>query len=157
MNSEKEINMKMKSIKIILAGLLAVPMLSFGASMLAPMSALAADCNTDSLTIVEGAKCSKSDEQKSDLFGDGGIFTIVTNTALFVIGAISVLMLIYGGIRYTTSGGNEKSVTAAKNTILYAVVGIIVADMAYAIVNFVITQFVGGSVDSTTSDPATTE
>ncbi len=144
MNSEKEIKMKMKSIKIMLAGLIAVPLLSFGMTMVAPISAFAdpADCDPGSLTIKSGAGCSQGSDQKSDLFGTGGIFTTVTNTALFVIGAISVIMLIYGGIRYTTSAGNEKSVTAAKNTILYAIVGIIVALLAYAIVNFVITSMV---------------
>jgi ABC-type Na+ efflux pump permease subunit len=49
-------------------------------------------------------------------------------------------MLIYGGIRYTISGGDAKNVTAAKNTILYAIVGIVVAILAFAIVNFVITS-----------------
>jgi hypothetical protein len=47
-------------------------------------------------------------------------------------------MLIYGGIRYTISGGDSSSVTAAKNTIMYAVIGIVVALLAYAIVNFVL-------------------
>ena len=47
-------------------------------------------------------------------------------------------MLIYGGIRYTTSGGNANSVTAAKNTIMYAVIGLIIAIFAFAIVNFVV-------------------
>lgn len=69
-----------------------------------------------------------------------GVFTTIANVALFLIGAISVLMLIYGGIRYTISGGDAKNVTAAKDTILYAIVGLVVAIMAYAIVNFVITK-----------------
>ena len=47
-------------------------------------------------------------------------------------------MLIYGGIRYTVSGGESAAVTSAKNTILYAIIGIIVALLAYAIVNFVL-------------------
>ena len=54
-------------------------------------------------------------------------------------------MLIIGGIRYTVSGGDSGAVTSAKNTILYAVVGIIVAVLAYAIVNFVLTSFVQGN------------
>ncbi len=50
-------------------------------------------------------------------------------------------MLIIGGIRYTISGGDSTAVTSAKNTILYAVIGIIVALLAYAIVNFVLDSF----------------
>ena len=53
-------------------------------------------------------------------------------------------MLIYGGFRYATSGGNQDSVNAAKNTILYAVVGIVVALLAFAVVQWVIGA-IGGS------------
>jgi biopolymer transport protein ExbB/TolQ len=49
-----------------------------------------------------------------------------------------VIVIIVAGIRYTTSGGNSNSVAAAKNTLLYAVIGLVVAVFAYAIVNFVI-------------------
>ena len=64
----------------------------------------------------------------------------VTNIMFFIIGAVSVIMLIYGGIRYTTSGGNANSVTAAKNTIMYSIVGLIIAILAFAVVNFVVKQ-----------------
>jgi multisubunit Na+/H+ antiporter MnhB subunit len=60
---------------------------------------------------------------------------------LFIIGAISVIMLIIGGIRYVVSGGDSGAVTSAKNTILYAIVGIVVAILAYALVNFVVSSF----------------
>ena len=64
----------------------------------------------------------------------------VTNIMFFIIGAVSVIMLIYGGIRYTTSGGNTNSVTAAKNTIMYSIIGLVVAILAFAVVQFVVTQ-----------------
>lgn len=60
---------------------------------------------------------------------------------LYAIGIISVIMIIIGGIRYATSNGDSSQITGAKNTILYAVVGLIVAMLAYAIVNFVVSQF----------------
>ena len=50
-------------------------------------------------------------------------------------------MLIIGGIRYVVSGGDSGAVTSAKNTILYAIVGIVVAILAYALVNFVVGSF----------------
>ena len=68
------------------------------------------------------------------------VFGTVVNVMFFIIGAVSVIMLIYGGIRYTTSGGNAASITAAKNTIIYSIVGLVVAILAYAIVNFVVTR-----------------
>ncbi|HET9411448.1 MAG TPA: hypothetical protein VFO38_01205 [Candidatus Saccharimonadales bacterium] len=63
----------------------------------------------------------------------------VTNLLVFVVGAIAVIMIIIGGIRYVTSAGEQAAITGAKNTILYAIVGVIVAIAAYAIVNFVTT------------------
>jgi hypothetical protein len=130
-----------KSIKIMLAGMLAVPMLALGVSMIAPS---VQQVHADDLTIKGGASAAKADDQQETLFGDGGLFKSITNAALYVIGAVSVLMLIYGGIRYTISGGEAKAVTDAKNTILYAIVGIVVALLAYAIVNFVLSQLVTG-------------
>ena len=67
-------------------------------------------------------------------------FKIITNILLFVIGAISVVMIIVGGIKYVVSGGDQKAVTDAKSTIMYAVVGLVISIMAYAIVNFVLSN-----------------
>jgi hypothetical protein len=66
---------------------------------------------------------------------------IVINILLFLVGTVSVIMIIVGGIRYTTSNGNASQVKEAKDTIIYAVVGLIVSLMAYAIVNFVVSWF----------------
>ena len=67
-----------------------------------------------------------------------GTIKNVGNIIVFITGAISVLMIIIGGLRYTTSGGDQGGISSAKNTILYAVIGLIVSVMAYAIVNFVL-------------------
>ena len=91
--------------------------------------------------ISEGAEEARGVDQVTDLFGVDGVFTTVTNVLLYLIGAISVIMIIIGGMRYILSGGDSNNVTAAKNTILYAVVGIVVALLGYAVVNFVITSF----------------
>lgn len=97
-------------------------------------------CGTG-LNASNGADCAAGDGQSTDLFGASGIFRTITNVLLFLIGAVAVIMLIIGGIRYTISGGDSTAVTAAKNTILYSIVGIIVALLAYAIVNFVLDSF----------------
>lgn len=135
----------MKSLK----ALLIVPVLAFGASFVVPVFDAApalAQCTSDaSGGIAGGAGCAQGEDQQSDLFGESGIFTTITNVLLFIIGAISVIMLIIGGIRYVVSGGDSSAVTNAKNTILYAVIGIIVAILAYAVVNFVITSFAAGA------------
>ncbi|MFO0881993.1 MAG: pilin [Candidatus Saccharimonadales bacterium] len=56
----------------------------------------------------------------------------------WVVGAVSVIMLIYGGFKYITSGGDSGGVTAAKNTILYAIVGLVIVALSQVIVNFVL-------------------
>lgn len=65
----------------------------------------------------------------------------VINVLLFLIGAISVIMIIIGGFRYVVSNGDSSQITAAKNTIQYAVIGLVVALLAFAIVGFVISSF----------------
>ena len=65
----------------------------------------------------------------------------IVNTLLLVLGMIAVIMIVIGGIRYTTSNGDASQVKAAKDTVLYSVIGLVVAILAYAIVNFVIGAF----------------
>ncbi len=79
------------------------------------------------------------------------IIQTIINVILFIIGAAAVIMIIIGGITYTTSGGDAAAVKKAKDTILYAVIGLVVAFLAFAIVNWVI-----GSLGSTapTAAPA---
>ncbi|MDB5163227.1 MAG: hypothetical protein JWO54_156 [Candidatus Saccharibacteria bacterium] len=102
-------------------------------------TASAADCGTASEGIQAGINCAEGKDVPGTLFGGSdSIFTTIVNVLLFLIGAISVIMLIYGGIRYTTSGGNSANVTAAKNTIMYAIIGLIVAFLAFAVVNWVL-------------------
>jgi len=90
------------------------------------------------LTVQEGAEAARADGMPENLVGVDGVFNRITNTALYVIGAISVAMLVWGGLRYIISGGDSKKITDAKNTILYALLGLIIAFFAYAIVNFVL-------------------
>lgn len=70
----------------------------------------------------------------------GAIMKTVVNVILYVLGAVSVIMIVFGGFRYTVSAGDASKVKAAKDTILYAVVGLVVALLAFAVVNFVLTS-----------------
>lgn len=79
----------------------------------------------------------------SDCVGGSGltnIFVKIANILLFFVGVAAVIVLIIGGLRYATSGGEAQALSSAKNTILYAIVGIIVAFLAFAAVNFVAGQ-----------------
>ena len=95
-------------------------------------------------SIMEGVDAARGTDVPSDLFGNAGIITTITNTLLFLAGALAVIMVIIGGFRYVTSAGNSSSVTAAKNTILYAIIGLIVAFLAYAAVNWVLGAVTSG-------------
>lgn len=96
------------------------------------------------LTLREGAEAAKCDGCPSDLFGETGAFKQITNTILYIVGIIAVVMLIIGGVKYVISGGDAKKVTDAKNTVLYAIIGLVIAVFAYAIVNFVISSLPSG-------------
>lgn len=73
----------------------------------------------------------------------GGALTpmvIVTrgiNIALVVLGGVSALMIVYAGFRFTLADGDPQKVKAARNTILYAVAGLVIAILAYGIVNWI--------------------
>lgn len=66
------------------------------------------------------------------------IIQMIVQVLVLLVGAISVIMLVIGGIRYTVSGGDAAGVRSAKDTIIYALVGIIVAGAAQLLVTFVI-------------------
>lgn len=70
-----------------------------------------------------------------------GRITNIINILLFVVGVVAVIGIIIGGIRYTTSNGDASQTKAAKDIILYAVVGLIAALLAWAIVTFVLDAF----------------
>lgn len=124
-----------------------VPAFALLAGVALPATPTFADCSDVNSGLQGGLDCGapEDDGRPTDLFANGGVFQQVVNVLLFLIGAISVIMLIYGGIRYTISQGDSGAVTNAKNTIMYAIIGIIVAILAYAIVNFVISSFTGQS------------
>lgn len=97
----------------------------------AAFNPLARGCEADS----SAAICQQDAAKPNKLIRD------IIRTLLFIVGVISVIMIVVGGIRYAVSGGDASQTKAAKDTVLYAVVGLVVALLAYAIVNFVIDRF----------------
>ena len=100
-------------------------------------------------TVSDGANAARGVEQPINLFGDTGVFSTISSVLLFIVGAVAVIMIVIGGLRYVISGGDATQVQGAKNTILYALVGIIIAILAYAAVNFVIGSFIPSANTST--------
>jgi len=99
-------------------------------------------------SIMQGVEAARGTGMPAVLLGDAGIFTTAVNVLLFVVGVLSVIMIIIGGLRYVISGGNTAAVSAAKNTVLYAIVGVVIAFLAYAIVNFVLDALAPGAAGS---------
>ena len=101
-------------------------------------------------SVQQGAAAARVEGMPTDLVGENGLIQKLTSWVLLAVGTISVIMLIYGGFRYVISGGDSKKVTDAKNTILYAIIGLIISMLAYAIVRFVISAITGMSGDEAT-------
>jgi cytochrome bd-type quinol oxidase subunit 2 len=68
------------------------------------------------------------------------LLNTVINIFSLVVGVIAVIMIIVGGLRYITSGGDSGKVSAAKTTIIYALVGLVIVALAQLIVHFVLSQ-----------------
>lgn len=129
---------KIKTIIITLAaalGIVAFAPMAATVGAAAPCSGSAASC------ITQGQQKVGGNENKTSLEDQ---IKIVVNIMLFILGAIAVIMIIIGGIRYATSNGDSSSIKAAKDTILYAVIGLVVAIMSYAIVNFIVSTAFSG-------------
>lgn len=110
--------------------LLAVGALTFAPEVSANAIEEACQSNPDS------ALCNNSD---AGSFED--IIRTVINVLLTVVGIIAVIMIIISGLRMVISSGEAKAVASAKNGILYSVIGLVVAILAFAIVNFVLDTF----------------
>ena len=121
----------------IITGLVSV---GFGVALVtAPVSALGEG------GAPAGVNAARGDNTPSNLVnGDSSIVRRAINIMLFGVGVLSVVMLIFGGFRYVISGGKKESVTNAKNTILYAIIGLLVAVFAYAIINFILGAALSG-------------
>lgn len=126
----------MNKLKMILAGLLIVPTVALA---VAPTTSAADFTLRSGVDNAQGTGVDNVATNPQDLVKN------IVNIFLYAVGVLSVIMLIWGGIRYTTSAGDSNKVTSAKNTVLYAVVGLVVAILAWAIVNMVITRFTSGS------------
>jgi len=135
-----------EKVKTIVMGLAAVATLGT-ATLVAPVAS-AADNSLQGETAYETASTyttgdgtNQQSGQKTSLMET---LQIIINVALGIIGFIAVAMIIVGGVQYTTSAGDAAKVTKAKNTILYGVVGLVIALLAFAIVNFILTNIFNG-------------
>ena len=109
----------------------------FGASVLSTASL----SGNVSAQVSKGIDTATTSEMKGkSIDGDKGLIKTVVNVLLWAVGALSVIMIIFSGFRYITSAGDTSKTKSAQSTLIYSVVGLIVAIMAWAIVNMVINR-----------------
>jgi predicted permease len=126
---------------------------SFGAATLLPAPVLAA--NAIQNAVCEGTNAAVSGSAGNQTCDQGGngkaslatIASTVVNYLSIIVGIIAVIMIIVGGFRYITSGGESSNVSGAKNTLIYAIVGLIIVALAQFIVRFVLSG-AGGAVNN---------
>ena len=106
-----------------------------------------AACNGVSEGVAEGANASVDNNKVDcDAKGDAGENAVkdlavkIVNIFSIIVGVAAIIMILYGGFRYITSGGSSDKVGSAKNTLIYAIVGLIVVALAQVIVNFVLSS-----------------
>ena len=111
-----------------------------------PQSAVCTGANnlalpTDATPVASGACASDTSGGVSRV---NQIITDILNIFSVVVGLVAVVMIIVAGFRYITSGGKDESVKGAKNTILYAVIGLVIVALAQVIVKFVLNKATTG-------------
>jgi hypothetical protein len=78
--------------------------------------------------------------------GDTGITALVASIVTvfsWIVGVLAVIMIIFAGFQYVSSGGDSGKISSAKNTLIYALVGIVVVALSQIIVKFVLQKVVG--------------
>jgi hypothetical protein len=121
---------KIKNTLVAVAALVAL-----SAPALLPVSAYAASTVNinDSLCGGSNIKLSQDSSCKSGGANTNSLQTLLSNI-------VNIFSIIVGGLRYITSGGDSGNVSTAKNTIIYAIVGLVIVALAQLIVHFVLNQ-----------------
>lgn len=133
-----------------------ITVLSFGFALAMPAMSLATvhaatdDCLKDTGGTIAGCLGNGVDKTDPDRADKGTpservdkVIRLVINVFSLVVGVIAVIMIIIGGLKYITSGGDSGNITGAKNTILYAIIGLVVVALAQIVVKFVLTKVTG--------------
>lgn len=132
---------KIKSSIVALASLLMI-----GVPALAPVTAYAVCTNIGNKVAQGASQAAAGDSTSITCEGDASTSTKgisdlakkIVDIFSIIVGIVAVIMIIYGGFRYITSGGDSGSVGNAKNTLIYAIVGLIIVALAQVIVRFVL-------------------
>lgn len=131
-----------KNIRNLIVGLLSAATLVVVPIAAPALASAAADiqgnlCEGASLSVDNNGDCSGTSDGTDKI---NGIIKTVINIFSIVVGVVAVIMIIVGGFRYITSGGDSNNVSGAKNTIIYAIIGLVIVALAQFIVQFVLNK-----------------
>lgn len=115
---------------------------------LVPQTVVAVDvfqptCSGGEFSHSDSTLCKSNENQPSTgnkIYGQNGVLTRVAKLMAVIVGIASVIMIIIGGFKYVTSSGDPSNVKSAKDTIIYALVGILIAVSTQSIVVFVLSK-----------------
>jgi type IV secretion system pilin len=125
----------MNTMKQVIAKTL-IALLLFAGTFVAPMATVGAQTRDDVCRGVAAAGGSCTEQGASTTVDD--IVGLAVNILSTIVGIVAVIMIIIGGFKYITSSGDSSNVQSAKNTILYAIVGLVVVALAQIITGFVL-------------------
>lgn len=124
-------------LSIVTAAMLLLPATLLAAPASAQNIPGALNCGANFTLNEDTQSCESNADSANSL--DSIIETII-NILSVIIGVVSVIMIIIGGFKYIVSGGDASAVTGAKNTILYAIIGLVIVALAQVIVQFVLSS-----------------
>ena len=123
--------------KLIVLAALCLSFTGFYLTRPAVYADAAADvCAGIGVAVANGGGCDETNGGTTKSVGD--VITSAVNFLSIIVGIIGTIMVIVGGFKYITSGGNDKGVSSAKSTITYALIGLVVAALAQVLVHFVL-------------------
>lgn len=120
-----------------------------GASILAPIPTFASDSICDNDHISDETKAASGCTNVDSIGELPSVILGILNAVIAISGLVAVIFIIVGGIQYTTSTGDPGKTKKAKDTILYALIGLIICALSFAIVNWVIIRAIGSQSGST--------
>lgn len=124
--------------KIFRNATLALAALFAAVCMFSPASVAAEDLFQDVCSkpgASQSTVCKDKQKTGNPLFGPDGILTFGIRLMSFLVGIAAVFMIMIGGLKFITSGNNSQDTNRAREMILYAIVGLIIAAVAQLIVN----------------------
>lgn len=123
------------SILLIGVGLVALAPRTYAVDVLNPVCQ---NADPNNLPAVCRDNKTNAKDTENPIFGPRGVLTIAINLLSLLVGVISVFVIIVSGVKFVTSSGDPSSVTSARNTLLYAIIALVIAGAAQAIVHFVL-------------------